>query len=133
MCSKSWGIKNDLRENIVVRLESQTVELEGTPTRSQVIPSGQVGVFEVVLQSYRLQSFQGFMKYIINEQHEFFFKVTAEVEPVKLVLNKTSLKFGFSEESEDMETQETLMVSNHGNSTAKYQMKQQESSVFSVD
>jgi hypothetical protein len=32
--TKSWGIKNDLRENILVRLESQTVELEGTPKKA---------------------------------------------------------------------------------------------------
>ena len=130
---KTWAIKNDLRENIYVRLASSNIELQETSTVGQVIPSGQIGVFEVVLKSYSIQNFVGHIKYVINEQHLFHFKVSGDIEPVKLNPDRLNVKFSFNDESQEMETSEQLTIHNHGNSAGKFTIKQQEESVFVID
>lgn len=73
------------------------------------------------------------MKYIINEQHSFHYRIQAEVEPVKLSLDKLNVKFSFNDDSHEMETSEKLMISNNGNSCGKFVIKQIEGSVFIID
>lgn len=43
-------------------------------------------IFEVIIQSNKLQDFKSSVKYFINEKHCFEFLVIASIEPVNLEL-----------------------------------------------
>lgn len=43
-------------------------------------------IFEVIIQSDKLQDFKSSVKYFINEKHCFEFLVVASIEPVNLEL-----------------------------------------------
>jgi hypothetical protein len=80
--SKTFFVRNDLRTSISVRLHSDKEELTQTYLKPQIIPSGQIGGFDVVVCSKHLGSIKHTIKYIINERHIFEFMVTATIEPV---------------------------------------------------
>lgn len=130
--SKTFYVKNDLRTSISVRLYTDKDELSLSYLKPQIIPSGQVGGFDVVICSKGLGQVKQNIKYIINERHIFELMVTAQIDPVALELSKQSIKFTFAEDNIELETNETLKLTNHGNAPAKFKWMHTERKIFTV-
>ena len=64
--------------------------------------------------------FSHIISYIINEKHSFKFMVKAEVVPVTLEVNKSTLNLRFLDESLEMETSESIRIRNNGNAPAHF-------------
>lgn len=69
--SKYFSIQNQLRSSIMAQIECSDDELKQSYSQPQVIPSAQAAGFELVFYSQNLQTFKGYVKYIINKRHEF--------------------------------------------------------------
>ena len=69
--SRYFSIQNQLRTPVLAQIEWSNDELQYSYSSAQVIPSAQTAGFEVVFYSQNLQTFKGFVKYIINGKHEF--------------------------------------------------------------
>ena len=111
---KSFHVHNDLNQAISVRLESDNKELSQINGKQQVIPAGKTAGFEIIFRSNEEQQFSGHVRYIVNKQYEFLFQVTAEVNPVKLTLEKEVVKLSFNDESQDLFCSEIIRVFNNG-------------------
>ena len=68
---KYFSIQNQLRSAIIAQVEVSQDELKDSYDHPQVIPSAQSAGFELVFLSQNLQTFKGYVKYIINNRHEF--------------------------------------------------------------
>jgi len=118
--SKSFIVTNDLRQHIYVRLlVDQYPELQQSSPLSQVIPPGQEAGFDIVFCSENTKTFSAPITYYINDR-PFSFLVQAQADPVVLDVSKKVLRFEFSDENMDMSVTEQLVISNHGNASAKY-------------
>jgi hypothetical protein len=122
--SLSFQVKNDLWSAILCCLNTERVpELRETPQRPQVIPSGKVACFRVVINSPMPKTIHEKVTYVINGAHQFHFVVNAEVVPVDLEISKPVINFKFKEESLDMYTSEVVSLRNLGNSPAAYKLR----------
>lgn len=72
------------------------------------------------------------VKYIINEKHIFEFLVQATIERVFLELNRQQIKFAFNEDNNEMETTETVRLTNNGNAEARFKWFTSEKKIFFV-
>jgi hypothetical protein len=121
--AKSFIVTNDLRQHVYVRLlVDQYPELQRSSPLSQVIPAGQEAGFDILLCSQTPRAFSAPITYYINDR-PFQFLVQAQVDPVELHVSKKVLRFEFSDENMDMSVTEQLVISNHGNASAKYKWK----------
>mgnify|MGYP001810651586 CR=1 FL=1 len=112
--TKSFQEKNDLRYSIMVRLEVEDKELEGTYLKPQIIGSSQVGTYEVSFCSSEKRNFKFYVKYIINEIHKFEFMVVAEVVQVDLeISNQTPMKFLFDDTNTSLDCKNKLKIVNN--------------------
>ncbi len=131
---KTFSIRNELRGAIQGRLEVYDEELkEHTYKGTWIIPNSQVGHFTVGFYSGECKEFSSTVTYVINERHNFQFKVTAEVVKVRLEIEKTSLEFKFSEDNHQMFTSEKLSILNPGNAPANYEFRIGRNSLFEFD
>lgn len=120
----SFQIKNDLWSSIVCGLNTDRVpELRETPQRQQVIPSGKVAGFKVVVNSPVPKVIRERVGYTINGAHNFHFFVHAEVVPVDLEVARPVVNFKFREESLELTTVETVTLKNNGNSPAHFRIR----------
>lgn len=118
--TKSFIVTNDLRQHIYVRLlVDQYSELQQSSPLSQVIPPGQEAGFDIVFCSQTTTTFSAPITYYINDR-PFNFLVLAQADPVVLDVSKKVLRFEFSDENMDMSVTEQLVISNHGNASARY-------------
>ncbi len=109
--TKSFQVKNDLRYSIMVRLEVEDKELDGTYIKPQIIGSSQVGTYEVSFCSSEKRNFKFYVRYIINEIHKFEFMVVAEVVQVDLEIpNQAPLKFLFDESNTSLVSKNKLKI-----------------------
>lgn len=100
MIQQTFWVRNDLDMCIAVQLDATGIQqLQGSYLQTQVIPPQQQAGFEVLFQSQDIESFKGFLKYKVNNKHDFFIQVEALVEPVKLNFNKTVIKCNFTEDN----------------------------------
>lgn len=56
--------------------------------------------------------------------------MTATIDPVKLELSKTSLKFAFLEDNIELETSETIRITNDGNAAGRFKWIHAEKRIF---
>lgn len=132
--SKYFSVKNELRTSIMVQINVDGIdELSGTDTQPQIIPTMQIGVFEIVCSSRAEQDFKNYVTYIINGQHRFKFLVSAQIEPVQLEVNRDNIRFVFTENNNEMTTSETIKITNKGNAPGRFKWDKISGDVFSVD
>lgn len=129
---RTFTVRNDLRNAILVRLESGYEELKNSYLQAQVIPPGEIATFDIVLCSYRTEEFRGNVKYVINNKHSFEFLVTGLIELVTLEPETNSLQFKF-DDNNDMEVVQRIFIRNKGNALGKFHWNTQENKVFSVE
>jgi hypothetical protein len=67
-----------------------------------------------------LGDFRSIIKYTINSIHEFEMTVTAKCVPVVIEVDRSTLKFVYSEASLEMAAKETIRLTNQGNSDAVF-------------
>lgn len=130
--TKTFSVRNDLRNSILVRILIENEELKGSYSAAQVIPSSQTAGFEITLCSKQLQQFKSLVKYIINEKHVFEFKVVAQIEPVKLDINQKTLEFSFADDNLDMEKSQPIRIYNKGNSSGRFRWIMTEQKIFTI-
>ena len=129
---KTFTVRNDLRNAIMVKLEINYDELKSSYSKPQVIPPGEIATFDIVLNSHRTEEFRGNIKYIINNKHAFEFLVTGLIELVTLEPEFTSLKFAF-DDNNDMEVAHKIWIKNKGNSQGHFRWYLADNKVFSVE
>lgn len=129
---RTFFVRNDLRNSILVRLAVENEELQASYQNAQVIPSSQTAGFDILFLSKVLQEFKGFVKYIINERHVFEFRVVAKVNPVKLDLSANYMEFRFEDNNLELQISQVLHISNKGNSPGKFQWATAENKIFSI-
>jgi hypothetical protein len=105
-------------------------ELSKSGPLTQVVEPGHEVGFDLVFCSKKSQNFKGVITYYINDVHPFKFLVSAQADPVHLELEKTTLKFNFSEENTDMSVTENLMVTNNGNDKATFRWQPSSLNIF---
>lgn len=71
--TKTFSVRNDLRNSISVVLISDRVELKKSNFSRQIIPSGATAGFDIIICSRNLGNLRTNVKYIINGVHEFEF------------------------------------------------------------
>jgi len=130
--TKTFSVRNDLRNAIMVKLEVSYEELRGSYTKPQVIPPGEIATFDIVLNSNRTEEFKGSIRYIINNKISFEFLVTGLIELVTLEPETNSLKFAF-DDNNDMEVAHKIWIKNKGNAPGKFRWLLNENKVFSVE
>lgn len=119
--AKRWfHIKNDLKGAITARLELVNEKLAASYVKPQIILSGQAAAFMVNFRSSEIGNFSHIISYIINDKHIFKFMVKAEIIPVNLEINKSSLTLRFSDDCLDMETSEQIRIRNTGNAVGHF-------------
>lgn len=57
---------------------------------------------------------------MINGRHRFEFAIKANIEPVRIEVSSKDFKFAFKEDSQHLDTQETIRLTNPGNATAQF-------------
>ncbi|EGR27619.1 hypothetical protein IMG5_193180 [Ichthyophthirius multifiliis] len=117
---KTFKVRNDLRTSISVKLETNKTELKKTYQKTQIIPSGQVAGFEIVLNSKNIGAFRTNVRYTINDKHKFEIQIFANIELVKLELSKNLLRMSFSDDNIEMDTKEIIQLTNNGNATGTF-------------
>lgn len=130
--TKTFQVKNELRTAISVRLHTDRDELSQSYLKPQIIPSGQVGGFDVSVCSRLLGPLKHNIKYIINERHIFEMMITASIEPVQIELSKQQLRFSFIEDNIEMETSESVRLSNNGNEAGRFKWVHAEKRLFTA-
>lgn len=125
--AKCLAISNDLAQNILVEINIEGCdELAQSTPKAQVIPPGAQAGFDIIFSSTtqppanQTNRFRKMITYIINGQHKFKFNVLAEVVPIKLALNTSTLDFRFDESNLNSAVTETLILTNTGNATAHF-------------
>ena len=129
---KYFSIQNQLRSCILARIEVSDNELSESNSTAQIIPSAQAGCFELVFHSQSLQTFKGYVKYILNNRHEFKFTVLAKVEPVKLTLENQQMVFRFSDKDEEMKITNQVKIFNKGNASGFFNWKPSQTGIFDI-
>lgn len=94
-----------------------------------MIPPGQEAGFDIVFCSQTTKTFSAPITYYINDR-PFNFLVQAQADPVVLDVSKKVLRFEFSDENMDMSVTEQLVISNHGNASARYKWSMPSSMAF---
>ena len=140
---KWFSVFNDLKQCIYVEMATASEEIQRVEPASLVIPPGQKGGFHIVLFSSKKQHIQASVRYLINSQYEFFFKVTAEVEPAVLELalpdptssagSPLSVAFKFEDESLEQTITKAVVVVNKCNAQTKFTWTTLSESPFTVD
>lgn len=140
---KWFSVFNDLKQSIWVEMATAAEEIQRIEPASLVIPPGQKGGFHIVLFSAKKQHIESSVRYLINSQYEFFFRVTAEVEPAVLELalpdpsssaaSPLTLSFKFDDESLDQSLTKSVVVVNKCNAQTKFTWTTLSDSPFVVD
>jgi hypothetical protein len=119
--TKKWFyILNELKGAIAARLIITHENLQLSYQKPQILLSGQDAGFCVNFRSSNTGDFSHIISYIINEKHTFKFMVKALVIPVNLKLSSSLINLRFGDESLEMETSQTVVIENTGNSNAHY-------------
>lgn len=131
---KYFQVKNDLRKSVSVRVVTEGIkELEGSFTKTQIIPSGRTGSFKICLVSFGEQNFSQTISYIINEKHFFKILVKADVTPVVLNLRNSEEEFVFEDTSLEMVLTKTVYIKNDGNAVGQFAWNESKTGWFSID
>ena len=119
--AKYFAVRNENREAIKVQVfADEHEELKLSYTKPQIIPSSQTAGFKLVFSSFGLQNFKRLVTYKINDVHTFKFMVEAQVDPVKLELEKSQQVFSFSDTNMEMETSQMVTIKNSGNAPGQF-------------
>ena len=119
--SQRWFyIKNDLKGAISTRLQLNSENVIKSYNKVQIIGSGLSAGFLVNFNCPKVGTFSNIISYVINEKNVFKFMVKAEIIPVNLEQNKQQITQKFSDDSQDMETSETVRIKNTGNAPANF-------------
>mgnify|MGYP002359764668 CR=1 FL=1 len=81
---KYFSVKNNTGRYVQLELAITEEELCKTKARKQIIPPGETGSFEVVLESRNSGDFKAVVKYSVNRSHTFEFVVMANLIPIAL-------------------------------------------------
>jgi len=130
---KYFSIQNQLRTSILAQIEISHDELIESNTKPQIIPPSQTAAFELVFMSASTQDFKGYVKYIINNKHEFRFTLLAKVEPVQLTLESSTMALKFQEKDEDMDLTNYIQLYNKGNSAGVFNFKPSQTGIFKIN
>lgn len=131
--SRTFTVRNDLRNAIKVRLESELEELNKSYLKVQIIPAGEIATFDIIICSRSPQEFKTTIRYIINERHKFEFEVYALIEPVTLEPDQLNLNFRFLDDNNEMEVIQRLTIKNKGNSVGRFRFPLSDNKAFSVE
>mmetsp|Transcript_28943 Transcript_28943/g.66987 ORF Transcript_28943/g.66987 Transcript_28943/m.66987 type:complete len:2816 (+) Transcript_28943:96-8543(+) len=118
--AKCFAISNDTQHHILVVITSDRPELARSGPTSQVVPPGATAGFDIVIFSELSQSITSTVSYTINGAHSYKFDVTAEIVPVMLKLNRTTLNFRFPSHVYDPYMTEVVTLFNPGNNRAEF-------------
>lgn len=130
---KTFTVRNDLRNSILVKLEINYEELRNSYTKPQVIPPGEIATFEIVLCSNRTEEFRGTVKYIINNKMSFEFLVIGLIELVTLEPDSSNIKFSFDDNNNEMEVIHRILIRNKGNAQGHFRWLLNDKKIFTVE
>ena len=112
--TKYFAVTNHLSESILMQMDTSGISaLKDSAPSSQVVPAGATAGFGISLcVPTVMQTFSTTVSYTINNAHQFFFDLVAEVVPVTLDLNVDSVHFRFAPDNWNSTVTETIIVSN---------------------
>ena len=128
--ARCFTVLNQHKNKVIARINLDCEELELSWPQSQVIDTGETAGFDIVFMPSKLGVFKKNIQYEINNVR-FCFQVNAFVEPVVVELSREVLKFSFSEDSMEDNVTERVVLTNKGNSEAKYEWNASDN--FSVE
>jgi hypothetical protein len=77
-----------------------------------------------------LGDFRSSAKYIINGKHEYEMSITGKCVPVLIKASEENIKFSYDEKSLSMETEESITLTNPGNSEAVFRFSLPKDQLF---
>jgi hypothetical protein len=129
--TKSLAILNELPNNILVRLEGLSTDLNLSKPLSQMIPGGAtVAGFDLTFHSKTLGKTRSTFSWIVNGFHSYTVTVLTEVIPIVLGLSKDIILFRFPDESVEPNVAEILTINNPGNALADFSLSLPSGSAF---
>lgn len=132
--TKYFAVTNNLAENILVQMDTSNIKvLKDSAPSSQVVPAGATAGFGMSLcVPDVMQEFKTTVSYTINNAHQFFFDIIADVVPVTLNLNVDDLLFRFAHDNWDSMVTETIIVSNPNSYPAEFSWDVPKGTAFTV-
>jgi hypothetical protein len=113
-------ITNNTAQNVLVEITGLAKELEESSPTRQIVPPGQVAVFDIILFVTDPIELAASFQYIVNSFTTYSVNVIAKVVPVEIELSRATIDFQFGKTTTDNFVIEKLKLKNRSDTIAKY-------------